>query len=357
MQSAGLGHAAVGDGPTLVAVAGDRTPARVVFAPVLADWAERFRVLLPDASGSRPTPDAEPPTAALARDLDVFIATHGGGHAHVLGVSDGGPVALTALQRRPQLFASLTVVDPASSPGGLTPMQVPTLVITGRHSPAAVQRAGADAARATGGRHHVQPGPGRAAHVVGRPVRDLVCAHVADAEAARSWADPVRLAPWDEGWVRRFETERRVIRDALGTAVHDVEHIGSTAVEGLEAKPIVDVMVGVADPASCRAVAERMRALGYSVYDDPADDQQHRFLLRRADGRRLVHAHVVVHGGRWWREHLAFRDVLRADEALRDRYRALKRRLAGRLGADREAYTEAKSAFVIAAVAAAARPS
>lgn len=331
MQPVELGRATVGDGPTLVAVAGGLTPVRVVFASVLADWAERFRVLLPDASGSRPTPDADPPTEAQAHDLNAFIAAHGGGHAHVLGVSDGGPAALTALQRQPRLFASLTVVDPPSSPAGPTPTHVPTLVVTGEHSPTT--------------------------RLMGRSLRDLVCAHVADAEAARSWTDPVRLAPWDEGWVRRFETERRVIRDALGTAVHDVEHIGSTAVEGLEAKPIVDVMVGVADSASCRAVAERMRALGYSVYDDPADDEQHRFLLRRADGRRLVHAHVVVHGGRWWREHLAFRDALRVDEVLRDRYRALKRRLAGRLGADREAYTEAKSAFVIAAVAAAPRPS
>lgn len=234
---------------------------------------------------------------------------------------------------------------------------VPTLVVSGQRSPDEMRRVGDLVARATGGHHHVQAAAGHAAHLIGRPFRDVLCAHIADAEAEQSWNDPVVVQAWDPAWSRRYDRERAAITGIGDRRVVDVAHVGSTAVEGLHAKPIVDLMVGVDAPAATRPVADRMRALGYAYRDDPGSDNHdgHMFLLRRADGQRRVHAHVVVHGARWWRDHVAFRDLLRADPRLRASYRALKLRLAGDHADDREAYTDAKTTFVIDALTRAAR--
>lgn len=414
-----LGHIGVGDGPTVVAVHGGLLGGRLTFGPVLPDWAERLRVLVPDRRGYEHSPGSPTTMAGQARDLLGFVGRHAGGHAHVLGFSYGGLVALTALQLERAHFASLTVVeapavtlcgrdptalalrswlvglhagarhgdaraagreflermDPRSlgrvdallsagdpgvravadelaiwhtplSPVGLAGVDVPALVVSGARSHPAMRTIGARVARVTGGAHRVLDGAGHAAHLVGRPFRDLLCAHVADAEARRSWDDPVVLAPWSPGWSQRFATERHAIVAALGDDAVEVAHIGSTAVAGLPAKPIVDVAVGVAGASRTGPVAERLRPLGYSWYDPPGADAGHRLLLRRADGVRLVHLHVVVHGSPWWRDRLAFRDALRADPATRDAYAARKRSLAHDLGHDREAYGAAKGAFV-----------
>ena len=427
MQPVQLGHVAAGDGPTLVAVHGGLLSGRLTFGPVLADWAQRFRVLVPDRRGFEHSPGGTGTMAAHARDLEAFIDAHAAGHAHVLGFSFGGLAALTALQLERRLFASLTVVEapavtlcgrdpdaldlrvrlaalydravdgdgPAAArdffafmdpralgriealvaagdpgihvaldelrvwrtplaPAGLAGQMVPVLVVTGARSPAAMHRIGEHIARVTGGRHHVQHAAGHAAHLVGRPFRDVLCAHVADAEARRSRQDPVELVPHDPAWTRRYEQERCVIADVLGDAAVEVAHIGSTAVVGLAAKPVIDLMVGVPDLTTVRPAAERLRAAGYAHRDDPDSDNtdRHVFAVRRADGQRLAHAHVVVHADTWWREHLAFRDLLRSDPDLRRRYEAHKRELARRHHDDRAAYTDAKAGFVAAALGA-----
>lgn len=432
MRPVELGYVAAGQGPTVVAMHGGLLSGRLTFGPVLADWAQRLRVLLPDRRGFERTPGVAGTVAEQARDLEAFIDSHAGGRAHVVGFSFGGVVALTALQLARRVFASLTVIeapavtlcgrdpqalalrarladlydtaidgdartatrdfftfmDPRAggrlqalldagdpgvhvvldelrvwhtplSPVGLAGVDVPTLVVSGARSPDAIHRVGELVAGAVGGRHHVQAASGHAAHLIGRPFRDLLCAHVADVEAARSWDDPVVLAPWDPMWRDLYEHERAATIELLrdGQLV-DVAHVGSTAVDGLEAKPIVDLMVGVNAAAAIRPTADRLRALGYGYRDDPGsdNDETHMFLLRRADGRRLVHAHVVEHGSRWWHDHVAFRDLLRDDADRRRRYQTLKRTLADRLRDDREAYTEAKTAFVTAALGQAESP-
>lgn len=422
MQPVQLGHIAAGQGPTLVAVHGGLLSGRLTFGPVLADWAQRFRVLIPDRRGFEHSPGPGGSIAAQARDLEAFIDTHAGGHAHVLGFSFGGVVALTALQLERRLFASVTVVeapavtlcgrDPDAldlrvhlaalydraidgggaqvardffaytdrrargridawltaddpgihvvadelrvwrtplSPVGLAGVNAPVLAVTGARSPTAMHRIGEHVARVTGGRHHVQRAAGHAAHLAGRPFRDVVCAHVADAEADRSWHDPVALEPPDPAWAPRFDQERAAVADVLGDTAVEIAHIGSTAVPGLVAKPVIDLMVGVADRDATRPVAERLRAAGYA-HRPGGDGDEHRFALRRADGRRLAHAHVVVHGRRWWRDRIAFRDLLRADADLRRRYGEHKRAQADRHREDREAYTDAKAGFVATAL-------
>lgn len=106
-----LGYLAAGEGPTLVAVHGGLLGGRLTFGPVLADWAQHFRVLVPDRRGFQHSPGPGGTIAEQARDLEAFIDTHAGGRAHVLGFSFGGVVALTALQLERRLFSSLTVVE------------------------------------------------------------------------------------------------------------------------------------------------------------------------------------------------------------------------------------------------------
>ena len=118
---------------------------------------------------------------------------------------------------------------------------------------------------------------------------------------------------------------------------------------GLDAKPVLDILIGVADLETSRACFEPLAALDY-VYAPYLPEQMHWF-CKPHPSRRTHHLHLVPHGSRRYREELAFRDHLRADRRAAERYAALKRELAGRLGDDREAYTEAKGDFIRAALA------
>lgn len=147
----------------------------------------------------------------------------------------------------------------------------------------------------------------------------------------------IGLVAHDPAWTRRFQAERDRIERALGRAARRIDHIGSTAVAGLVAKPIVDIVVGVDDPDDEPAYRPALERAGYRLR---VREPGHR-MLRTAD--LGVHVHVCAAGGPWERRHLLFRDRLRADAADRARYAAVKRALAQREWTDMNAYAEAKS--------------
>jgi GrpB-like predicted nucleotidyltransferase (UPF0157 family) len=157
--------------------------------------------------------------------------------------------------------------------------------------------------------------------------------------------EPIRLMPPDPGWPARFEREQALLVDAIGDwvdgGIHDV---GSTAVPGLEAKPIIDILVGVHDLEAARGCFEPLADLGY-LYAPYLPDEMHWF-CKPDPARRTHHLHLVPFRSRRYRDELAFRDRLRADLRLAADYAALKRRLAERHRDDREAYTEGKSRFI-----------
>ncbi|AEG92276.1 hypothetical protein Rta_11900 [Ramlibacter tataouinensis TTB310] len=127
----------------------------------------------------------------------------------------------------------------------------------------------------------------------------------------------------------------------------EIQHIGSTAVPGLPAKPIIDILAGVRSMAEAESLAERICRSGYTTSAEfNASLHDRRWFMRWADGRRTHHLHVVVHDSQAWRERVDFRDALRSRPELASRYAALKSQLALRHATDREAYTEAKSEFV-----------
>jgi GrpB-like predicted nucleotidyltransferase (UPF0157 family) len=161
--------------------------------------------------------------------------------------------------------------------------------------------------------------------------------------------EPIRLASSDPEWPARFELERAALERRIeGWIVGGVHHVGSTAVAGLAAKPIIDILVGVRDLETSRACFEPLADLGY-LYAPYLPEEMHWF-CKPDPARRTHHLHLVPAGSPRYRDELAFRDLLRADRQVADEYATLKRELAGRHRDDREAYTEAKGAFIRAAL-------
>ena len=147
---------------------------------------------------------------------------------------------------------------------------------------------------------------------------------------------PIEIVAYRPEWADRFALEADRIRRALGATARRVEHVGSTAVPGLAAKPIVDVMVTVDDPDAESPYRERLEAAGYVLR---VREPGHR-MFRTPE--RDVHVHLWAAGGDDETRHLAFRDRLRSSAADRAEYERTKRDLAGRYR-DMNDYAEAKS--------------
>ena len=159
--------------------------------------------------------------------------------------------------------------------------------------------------------------------------------------------EEVALQTYDSRWPDRFVAERDRLLALFPLVFVDIEHIGSTAVPGLVAKPIVDLLAGVESMAMAKSLTEPLCESGYATsveFNATLTDRQ--WFMRWADGHRTHHLHIVVHGGPVWARHLQFRDALRASPVFAARYAALKAELAVRHPTDREAYTSAKTAFV-----------
>jgi len=157
---------------------------------------------------------------------------------------------------------------------------------------------------------------------------------------------PVVIVDYDPEWPARFAVERDIIQDAIGAQVAAIEHIGSTAVPGLSAKPVIDILVGVHSLADAAACIEPLAAAGYRYYPEQEAEIPDRRYFDVQTGTRDAHLHMVELGGAFWQRHIAFRDYLRAHPDTARQYDCLKRELAARFGSDREGYTEAKTAFI-----------
>ena len=165
-------------------------------------------------------------------------------------------------------------------------------------------------------------------------------------------ARKVVLVEYDTQWPIRFREEAERIRGAIGRAVVSIEHIGSTAVSGLVAKPILDILVGVRrleDSAEC---VGPLGGIGYEyVPEHEALFPERRYFHKGPPGRRTHHMHLVEYGGGFWTEHVLFRDYLRTHPDEATRYASLKRELAALVGHDPHLYTDGKTAFIRHAVA------
>jgi GrpB-like predicted nucleotidyltransferase (UPF0157 family) len=148
------------------------------------------------------------------------------------------------------------------------------------------------------------------------------------------------------GWPRAFEQLAAELRTALGELAVAVEHVGSTAVPGLVAKPILDIAVGLPPATDADRIIPAIERLGYEFRGDKGDTGGLLFVLEDRPAHRVAHVHVVPHGGEKWRQYLAFRDRLRIDPGARAACAEVKRTLGERFAGDRQAYTAGKAAFV-----------
>ena len=153
--------------------------------------------------------------------------------------------------------------------------------------------------------------------------------------------DAVALVDHDPSWTSAFEQERSALLLHLGASALSVEHVGSTAVPGLRAKPVLDIMVGVRELA-LPAFQAPLEELGYVHVPIGCRER----LFFRKGMPRTHHLHLVLEGGEEQRSHLAFRDWLRGHPEDAREYQDLKERLAERFAHDRDSYTEGKAGFI-----------
>ncbi|WP_339293155.1 GrpB family protein [Paenibacillus sp. FSL W8-0187] len=156
--------------------------------------------------------------------------------------------------------------------------------------------------------------------------------------------DPVIIESYSDSWPSLFNELRAQIVTKIGTEVLRIDHIGSTSVVGLAAKPIIDIQISVRDLGNIETIISRLASLGYR-YHSNNDDLTKRY-FREAPGTRRTHIHVRQAGS--WSEqlNLLFRDYLRTHEDDRDQYARTKYEIANRYKDQREQYVEAKTEIV-----------
>jgi GrpB-like predicted nucleotidyltransferase (UPF0157 family) len=159
----------------------------------------------------------------------------------------------------------------------------------------------------------------------------------------------IKIVEYDTDWPTKFETHARLIANALGSFALRIEHVGSTSVPGLAAKPIIDILVVVADSADESAYLPRLEAAGYVLRVREPDWNEHRMF--RTPGRD-VHIHIYSAGCPEVERNLTFRNRLRRNADDRSRYEQTKRELAAREWPEMNAYAEAKTEVIESIIAA-----
>ncbi|MCO6479782.1 MAG: GrpB family protein [Phaeodactylibacter sp.] len=177
-------------------------------------------------------------------------------------------------------------------------------------------------------------------------------------------AEKIDIVPYDPAWAEAFELESRRLKARLNGMNTRIEHIGSTAVEGLGAKPIIDILAGIEEGETLESMVGPLLDCGYcyySCYDKKIPGRL--FFARLEKQQRQVfetleqlppldqfpsthHLHVVAYGSFHWKRHLAFRDYLRTHSMARDAYHRMKVKLAKGTWESGNDYAEAKTGFI-----------
>jgi len=156
----------------------------------------------------------------------------------------------------------------------------------------------------------------------------------------------VQITDYSPVWREMFEGEKQLLAAVIKES-GSIEHIGSTAVVGLAAKPVIDILIGLRDFSTASEIVPRIEALGYKYVPDYEDAMpERRYFKRVSAGVSTHHIHMVETGGEFWKRHLLFRDFLRANFDAADEYAALKKNLVAVEWKDKNDYTEAKTAFI-----------
>lgn len=159
----------------------------------------------------------------------------------------------------------------------------------------------------------------------------------------------VKLSPYDNSWPGIYRAECKLLKQTLGKLALSISHIGSTAVPGLCAKPILDILLTVSHFEKAEKNLSRFERCGYRVKPREEDPVPGRlFFSKDIDGLRCFHLHVTEAGSIFCKEPLQFRDILRKDSKTAQAYARLKRRLSKKFPEDRNAYVDGKAKFISA---------
>lgn len=162
---------------------------------------------------------------------------------------------------------------------------------------------------------------------------------------------PVIIVEYDPQWPILYEEEKRRILEAVGHKVLAIDHIGSTAVPGLGAKPIIDIMAGVHQLADADECLPCLQKIGYIDVTPEPENPEWYYCLGKGPHSTGYHLHLVKFMNDHWRRHLLFRDFLRTHPEVAQQYYELKKKLALEYGSDRVGYTNAKTSFIESATA------
>lgn len=158
----------------------------------------------------------------------------------------------------------------------------------------------------------------------------------------------VEIVEYDPKWAMLYRNEKGKIQAAIGHLAVAVEHIGSTAVPGLGAKPTIDIMVAVRLLSDADKCIGPLRSIGYEYQPEHEVSMPERRFFRKGEPQREqhYHLHMVEEGSEFWKQHILFRDYLRTHPEKAQQYYELKKMLASKYGSNREGYTEAKTQFI-----------
>jgi GrpB-like predicted nucleotidyltransferase (UPF0157 family) len=155
---------------------------------------------------------------------------------------------------------------------------------------------------------------------------------------------PITIDEYDPRWQTLFEQEQRRLQTWIGEYTGRIEHVGSTAVPGLGAKPIIDITAVVTDLGGLWGDLDKLKAaLGYELSHIPS---QHLYLQRLDETDQMYNLHLIRESNELWRTDLLFREFLRANPDTRAEYEAIKREAAEAHPNDLSAYNRSKRAFI-----------
>ena len=157
---------------------------------------------------------------------------------------------------------------------------------------------------------------------------------------------PVIIVDYDPDWPILYEKEKQQILEAVGDRILVIEHVGSTAVPGLGAKPIIDIMVGVHNKTNADECLFPLQKIGYTDVTPEPDNSEWFYCLGKAPHSVGYHLHLMKFQSGHWNRHLVFRDYLRNHSDMAEKYFRLKKRLSKKYGINRVGYTDAKTAFI-----------
>ena len=159
-------------------------------------------------------------------------------------------------------------------------------------------------------------------------------------------SDPIIIEKYNPKWSEFFEDERIVIEKALSNLVISIEHIGSTAVPGMDAKPIIDIIIGVETFDDIEKCIPILESIGYIFDPNRVEDFPKRKSLDKQFNGIKIHLYIVDINSHYWEQHLLFRDYLRKHPDVAKEYNNLKQGLVQLFKNDRKAYTNGKSKFI-----------